>query len=177
MAIGEEALRGLVNTIVASHCMPPGIRHRLLRWYGVTMGRGAVIRPGFYVDNHDLTVGDGSFINMGCRFDGYAPINIGANCDIGMEVMFFSTTHRDGGPGRRAGTPISTAINVGDGCFIGSRAVIVPGVSLAPGCVVAAGAVVEEDTLPDGVYAGVPAVRLRNLNGVPVDAVAVAGRG
>ncbi len=43
--------------------------------------------------------------------------------------------------------------------------IVPPGVTIAPGCVVAAGAVVTKDTEPDGVYAGGPAGRVRSPAG------------
>ena len=98
MPIGADARRGLINTIAASYVTPPALRQRLLRWYGVTLGEGAIVRAGFYLDNLDLTIGEGSFINAGCYFDGLSPISIGARCDIGMEVMFCTSTHLAGGP-------------------------------------------------------------------------------
>ena len=167
MAIGADARRGLINTIAASYLTPPSVRHRLLRWYGVTLGEAVIFRAGFYLDNVDLTLGDGTFINAGCYFDGQSPISIGARCDIGMEVMFCTSTHLAGGPERRAGAPTSAPITVGDGCWIGARATILPGVSVAEGCVVAAGAVVASETLPHGLYGGVPAARLRDLSLAP----------
>jgi hypothetical protein len=59
MSITEDFRRGFLNTIVASHCMPPGIRHRLLRWYGVKMSPAVVVRPGFILVNSDVTIGAG----------------------------------------------------------------------------------------------------------------------
>jgi acetyltransferase-like isoleucine patch superfamily enzyme len=41
---------------------------------------------------------------------------------------------------------------------------IMPGVEVGPGCVVAAGAVVIKDCEPNGLYAGVPAKRVRDLD-------------
>ena len=43
------------------------------------------------------------------------------------------------------------------------RAIILPGVTIAEGCVIAAGAVVNKSTEPDGLYAGVPARRVKDL--------------
>ena len=169
MSITEDFRRGFLNTFVASHCMPPGIRHRLLRWCGVTMGPAVVVQPGFSLVNANVTIGAGSVINMGCCFDGWAPISIGANCDIGMDVMLFTSSHRIDGHARRAGPRRSAPINVGDGCFIGPRATLLPGVSVAHGCIVAAGAVVVRDTLPDG--------RLEDLSPVPDDVRRLAANG
>jgi maltose O-acetyltransferase len=52
-------------------------------------------------------------------------------------------------------------VRIGDRCWIGARATILPGVSIGDGTVVAAGAVVTKDCEPDALYAGVPARRLR----------------
>ncbi len=43
-------------------------------------------------------------------------------------------------------------------------AIIMPGVTIAEGCVVAAGAVVTRSTEPNGLYAGNPAVRKKDLS-------------
>jgi maltose O-acetyltransferase len=40
---------------------------------------------------------------------------------------------------------------------------VLDGVTIGAGCVIAAGAVVTRDCEPDGLYAGVPAVRKRDL--------------
>lgn len=170
MALVADLRRGLVNTIAASHLTPAAIRYRILRWYGVKIDRSVVLRTGFYLDGPNLAIGAGTFINVGCYFDGSAPIDIGAECDIAAEVMFCTSTHVLGGPERCAGQPTVAGIVVGDGCWIGARATLLPGVTVAPGCIVAAGAVVARDMAPNGLYGGVPAVLLRELE--PLSAAA-----
>lgn len=46
---------------------------------------------------------------------------------------------------------------IGDGCWIGSRAMIMQGVELGEGVIVATGAVVTQDVPPYAIVAGVPA--------------------
>ena len=46
---------------------------------------------------------------------------------------------------------------IGDGCWIGSRAMIMQGVTLGEGAVVATGAVVTKDVPPYAIVGGVPA--------------------
>jgi maltose O-acetyltransferase len=169
MALVADLRRGVINTIAASHLTPAAIRYRLLRAYGVKLDRSVVLRTGFYVDGPNLEIGAGTFINVGCYFDGSAPISIGSDCDIAAEVMFCTSTHALGAPARRAGQPTVAGIVVGDGCWIGTRATLLPGVSVAPGCIVAAGAVLTRDTRPDGLYGGVPAVLIRDLAASPAD--------
>ncbi|WP_247602466.1 DapH/DapD/GlmU-related protein [Gordonia rubripertincta] len=63
---------------------------------------------------------------------------------------------RAAGEGRRP-------IVVGDYCWIGAGAIILPGVVVGEGCIISAGAVVIRDCEPNGLYAGVPAIRKRDL--------------
>jgi maltose O-acetyltransferase len=111
-----------------------------------------------------LTIGSDTFVNRMCFFDLLAPVTIGRDCQIAQEVMFCTATHAllDGGFARR---PHGSAVRVGDGCWIGARATLLPGVTVGEGCVVGAGAVVTSDCDPGGVYAGVPARRIRDVAG------------
>ena len=52
---------------------------------------------------------------------------------------------------------------LGEQCWVGMNATILPGVHLGPHTVVGAGAVVKGTLEPNGVYAGVPARRIRDL--------------
>lgn len=112
---------------------------------------------------HRVSVGEGTFINYDCMFNSSAPIEIGRQCDIGMRVTFVTSTHDTGRSQRRAGAPRAAPIRVGDGVWIGAGAIILPGVAIGDGVIVAAGAVVTKDCLPHGIYAGVPALRIRDL--------------
>ncbi|HEY4183609.1 MAG TPA: DapH/DapD/GlmU-related protein, partial [Polyangia bacterium] len=48
-------------------------------------------------------------------------------------------------------------IDIRDNVFIGHHAIIMPGVTIGPNAIVAAGAVVTKDVPPDAVVGGVPA--------------------
>jgi maltose O-acetyltransferase len=117
-----------------------------------------------YFHSTKVKVGRGTWINTGCFFDNLlTEVSIGENCGIGQQVMFCMNTHEIGTAEMRASTKIQAPIKVGNGVWIGTRAVILPGVSIADGCVIAAGAVVTRDTEPNGLYAGVPARRIKDL--------------
>ncbi|MBU3846688.1 MAG: CatB-related O-acetyltransferase [Candidatus Acinetobacter avistercoris] len=51
--------------------------------------------------------------------------------------------------------------NIGDGCWIGSRAMIMQGVTLGEGAIIATGAVVTKDVPPYAVVGGVPATIIK----------------
>lgn len=111
-----------------------------------------------------MKIGQGTFVNYGCMFNTTAPITLGQNCDIGMNVLFVTSSHELGPAERRAGAATADPIEIGDGTWIGANAVILPGVTVGAGCVIAAGAVVVRDCDANGLYAGVPARKVRSLH-------------
>jgi len=71
--------------------------------------------------------------------------------------------HEVGPADQRAGKRVDRPIRIGDGTWIATRAVVLAGVTIGRGCVIAAGAVVTRDCEPHGLYAGAPAARRRDL--------------
>jgi maltose O-acetyltransferase len=139
---------------------PPKVRWLILRACGLDVTWN--IRESCHFGGRHVAIGRGTYVNRGCVFDGY--VRIGKRCAIGMEAAFISSTHEHGDHTSRAGALKFDPITVGDGCWIGSRATILPGVTIGDGVVVAAGAVVREDCRPDTLYAGVPARAIRELS-------------
>jgi galactoside O-acetyltransferase len=91
-------------------------------------------------------------------------IRIGENCLIGPNVVIRTAGHcfdRLDVPIRSQGHKILD-INIGTDCWIGANAVILGGVSLGNGVVVAAGSVVTRDVPANTVVAGVPAKTIRS---------------
>lgn len=113
------------------------------------------------VVHRDVTIGAGTRMNRDVLIeDG---VVIGTQVSIGRGVYLCTRSHELSGPQRRAGAAFHAAVTVGDGVWIGAHAVVLPGVTIAHGCVIAAGAVVTKNTAADGLYAGVPARRIRDL--------------
>ncbi|MDE6864117.1 MAG: hypothetical protein K2J41_07020 [Eubacterium sp.] len=50
------------------------------------------------------------------------------------------------------------------GCWICIDSTILPGVTVEDGCVIAAGSIVTKSTYPNGLYAGAPAQRIKDLD-------------
>lgn len=74
------------------------------------------------------------------------------------------STHDIGDKTLRAGKYIQKSVIVEDGVWIGANATILPGVTIAEGCIIGAGALVNKSTEPNGLYVGVPAKRIKDLN-------------
>ena len=151
-----------VNVLAASPFLRGTLRERLYKSGGIDVN-GTEIRPGAWFFSSSITFGAGGMVNSDCYFENREPITIGARCFFGPGVFVGTSTHAVGGPSQRAGDYIGGPVVIADGCWIGARAVILPGVTISAGCVIAAGAVVTHDTEPNGLYAGVPAVRKRDL--------------
>ena len=154
---------GSTSRSVVADRHPRKVRWGLLRLSGVKTDAWN-IGPRCYFGTNEVVIGRGTFVNRGCVFDAMAPIRIGERCALGMEVMFITSTHPVAGHERRAGDVEGKPVIIGDGCWIGARATILPGVSVGAGSVIAAGAVVVSDCDPDTVYAGVPARPVRDLS-------------
>jgi maltose O-acetyltransferase len=152
-----------VNRLAASHRVSPARRARLLRAAGLDAHPGANVHPGCFFFGAEVALADGSWIAHRCYFDSRARIEVGEQAFLGYEVMLCTSGHDVGGPQRRAGDYRADPIVIGDGAWVGARALVLGGVTVGAGSIVAAGAVVTADTEPHGLYAGVPARRVRDL--------------
>lgn len=151
-------------SVVASELVPARARAALLRRLGITAGEALVMHAGARLGSSRITFGDRVFVNTGLDYDGNAPVVVGDRVALGPGVRLVTVTHEIGGSERRCTSePVCAPIVIGDGSWVAAGVTILPGVTVAPGCVVAAGAVVTASTTPDGLYAGVPARRVRDL--------------
>ncbi|QYR20593.1 acyltransferase [Paenibacillus sp. sptzw28] len=80
-----------------------------------------------------------------------------------MDVLFCTSSHDPGTKHKRAGKNNGKPIIIGDGSWIGARSIILQGVTVGEGCIIAAGSLVNKDCEPNGLYAGIPAKRIKDL--------------
>jgi acetyltransferase-like isoleucine patch superfamily enzyme len=110
----------------------------------------------------DIHVGCDTFIGAETMITG-GRIIIGRNCDIAPRAIIHAGSHETGSSQRRAGKVYSGNIEIGDGCWLGTSAILLDGAKIGKGCVVAAGSLVKTE-FPDNVLvAGVPAVIKKEL--------------
>ena len=153
----------IVNTLGASFWMPERARAVLWRLCGLRVPLGTMIFPGTIVRGRRLSVGRGTTFNYRCVIECREQVTIGERVGIGIGVLVLTSSHVLSDPGVRAGVGVLEPVRIGDGVSIGSHSVVLPGVTIGDGCSIAAGAVVLHDCEPHGLYAGVPAVRKRDL--------------
>jgi len=152
-----------LNVVPASALVPTFLRYLIYRIIGLDV-HTFKIYPRCFFGGTQVSIGSGTFVSYECFFDASAFISIGKKCAIANGVHFITSYHTIGGPEARAGERLALPIHVGDGCWIGSRVTVLPGVSIGNGCVIGAGAVVRSDCETNCLYAGVPARFIRQLD-------------
>jgi maltose O-acetyltransferase len=154
-----------LSRIQAWAIWPISVRRALIRWIGIECSEAAEISPNCQFSGSAVKLG-ACYLNSDVHFDveGSAMIEIGDGCAIGSETMFVTSHHEYGDESRRAGERSGRSIRIGPGCWLGAKVLVLPGVTIGTGCVVAAGAVVAKDCDPNGLYAGVPARRIKDLD-------------
>ncbi|SPJ78709.1 related to galactoside O-acetyltransferase [Fusarium torulosum] len=121
--------------------------------------------PFFIIWGCNTFIGDGVYMNCGVTIHDNAPVFIGDRVLIGPDVCICPITHALDPEVRReaSGTSFAHPIYIEDDCWIGARALILPGVRVGRGSTVAAGAVVAKDVEPYCLVGGVPAKVIRRL--------------
>lgn len=135
------------------------IRSFFYQLCGIEIGKGSTIHMGarFYQPNN-ISIGQGTIIGDHAFLDGRATLKIGSHVDIASQVMIYNSEHNLDSPTMAA---IEEPVVIGDYCFIGPRAIIMPGVTLGKGAVVAGGAVVTKSVASGDVVGGVPAKKIK----------------
>jgi len=133
--------------------------------FGVNIAEGARIEGGCTIwGPKRVTIGPGTVVNRDVILDGRFPLTIGSFVSISVRSVILTLEHDLGDPEFRA---VGAPVQIGDRVFIGTGSIVLPGVTIGDGAVVAAGAVVTKDVEPFTIVGGVPArpigVRPRNM--------------
>lgn len=99
-------------------------------------------------------IGDHTIINREVLLDGRMDLSIGQNVSISEGAYIFSLEHD---PNSSNFSDRGAPVTIRDRVFIGARAIVLPGITIGEGAVVAAGAVVTHDVEPYTIVGGVPA--------------------
>jgi maltose O-acetyltransferase len=152
----------LTNHVVA-HVPSFTVRHA---WYrrvmGVDIGHGAGVSMRTFmwsygprqVRRSGVSIGRNTRISQGCTIDLRSGLAIGNNVSVSPEVMILAGSHDVHAP---RFNDVAGFVAIEDHVWIGARAIVLPGVTLGRGAVVAAGSVVTKNVAPMTIVAGVPA--------------------
>lgn len=140
---------------VPLHCA----RRFFYRLAGVRIGKGSTVHMWCnFFDPHGIYIGEDTIVGEHAFLDGREALKIGDHVDIASEVLIYNSQHNVDAEDFRAE---EAPVEIEDYVFIGPRAIILPGVKIGEGAVVAAGAVVVKDVVPYTIVGGVPAQFIR----------------
>jgi acetyltransferase-like isoleucine patch superfamily enzyme len=137
---------------IPSHRARAFLHRRLL---GMKLAPRACIYGGGEIwTGRRISVGRGSSIGSHVTLDGRAGIAIGEQVNLSSEVAIWTMQHdpRDPSFGVTSGRVV-----VGDRAWLSFRCTVLPGVTIGPEAIVAAGAVVTKDVPARAIVGGVPA--------------------
>jgi maltose O-acetyltransferase len=164
--LAEHSLRALdlMDAYNATSARHPDERRRLLTELLGAVGEGTEIRPPLRVDyGRHIRIGARTFANFGLVALDVAAITIGDDVQIGSNVQLMTPTHPVEAEPRRAGWEAAEPITIGDNVWLGSGAIVLPGVTIGENTVVGAGAVVTRDLPANVVAVGNPARVVRRI--------------
>src|SRR3989344_7045396 len=140
---------------ITGHIPSHHFRRLIYRLGGVKIGKGSTFHMGarFY-NPHNIKIGKDTIVGEKAVLDGRDLLIIGDHVDIASEVMIYNSEHDVNDPSFKA---VNAPVEIGDYVFIGPRAIILPGVKIGRGAVIAAGAVVTKDVDEFMIVGGVPA--------------------
>jgi acetyltransferase-like isoleucine patch superfamily enzyme len=131
------------------------LRRACLRVLGSTISKDVGLYRGFEVRSPwKLSIGSNSIIGHNALLDARSGLTIGENVNLSNEVMIWSLHHDYNDPDFAA---VGSPVTIEDYVWLCSRCIILPGVTIGKGAVVAAGAVVHKNVLPYTVVGGIPA--------------------
>lgn len=140
-------------------------RQGIILGHGVSIGAFSRLIVSTTLDNPGafIRIGDHAGIGEYAYLGGAGGLEIGSDTIIGQYFSCHPENHvfdRMDNPIRRQGVT-RQGIKIGSDCWIGSRVTILDGVEIGPGCVIAAGAVVNKSFPANSVIAGVPAKKIK----------------
>ena len=160
--VSQEALR-ITAEINGSYHEPAQLRALFSELTGRPVDESFGLFPPFYTDcGKNIHIGKNVFINMGCKFQDQGGIFIGDGALIGHNVVLATLNHAASPKDR--GSMIPAPIRIGKNVWVVANAVILPGVTIGDGAIVAAGAVVNRDVPENTVVGGVPAKVIRTIH-------------
>ena len=127
------------------------------RLAGIKIGKGSVIHMwANFFDPRNISIGNDTVVGDHAFLDGRDTLVIGDHTDIASYVMIYNSEHNISSDSSYF-EAVNNSVKIGNYVFIGPRAIILPGVKIGNGAVVAAGAVVTKDVPQNTIVGGVPA--------------------
>lgn len=125
--------------------------------------RSLYIESPFHCDyGYNIHCGERVYFNTNCVILDVCRVTIGSGTMFGPAVQIYTATHPLSAEERKtseSGKPVT----IGNHCWIGGGAIILPGVTIGDNCVIGAGSVVTKDVPANSLAVGNPARVIKKL--------------
>jgi putative colanic acid biosynthesis acetyltransferase WcaF len=147
--------------IVRCYWLPASsIKVGLLRLFGAKIGKGVYLKTGIKIKfPWYLAVGDHCWVGEEVWIDNLAQVTIGSNVCLSQGAYLCTGNHDWTTRNMKL---FARPIELRDGCWVGAKTVLCPGVVVGEGAVLAAGSVAANDIPTFEVWAGNPAQYVRH---------------
>lgn len=149
---------GFRNTIIerfVPNLPSKTLRNLFVRLFGGKVSKNVYFFTGFTIRNpKGLIIEDGVNIGPKCLLDARCGLTIHKNAVIAYEAIIWSLNH-DYNDLNFCGK--GAPVDIGEYAWICSRSIILPGVKIGKGAIVASGAIVTKDVAPYTIVGGIPA--------------------
>ena len=134
------------------------------QWSDITLEQGVALDDSVVLlcsgplKSEKLTIRSGTYVNRNTMFDAHSHIEVGHDCMIGPHCYITDSDH-----GKNSGLPIKAQsmtvkpVVIEDDVWMGAGVIILKGVRIGRGAIIAAGSVVNKDVPEMVVVAGAPA--------------------
>lgn len=150
-AIGAYAYNNCIGSMPSRR-----LRSAALRLLLATLGKGSGVQSGCrFLNGRRVSIGSRCVLNFGSLLDGRKyDIRIGNDVSIGPEASILTLGHD---PQSSEFADRGGDVVIEDRVWIAYRAIVLPGITIGEGAIVAAGSVVTKDVEPYAIVAGNPA--------------------
>jgi maltose O-acetyltransferase len=139
------------------------LRRQLLPWIAESCGYGIVVKQHCYIGSGTgLRIGHRSQLGHNARIDQH--VHIGDDVVMGPDIVIMTNAHAFEDPDipiNQQGHLGNRPVTIGNDVWIGTRVIIMPGVTIGDHAVIGAGSVVTKNIPAYGIVAGNPARVLR----------------
>ncbi|EHY57615.1 hypothetical protein HRR83_005476 [Exophiala dermatitidis] len=139
-------------------------RLKLLKEIVGGVGEGTFVEAPFTPDyGCNVVIGRDCFFNFNLTILDTSLVIIGDRVQMGPGVSIYTATHETSILSRRKYVEFGLPVRIGDDCWIGGQAIILPGVTIGQGCTIGAGSVVTKDVPDFSVAVGSPCRVIRTV--------------
>lgn len=165
--ITEEQTRCLEKLYDYNHTRPGegARREAMLRDMFAAFGEGSYIEPPLHANwgGRFVRFGKNVYANFGLTLVDDTHIEVGDNCMFGPNVVIATAGHPILPALREQGLQYNAPVRIGNNCWLGAGALVMPGVTIGDNSVIGAGSVVTRDIPANVVAVGNPCRVLRPI--------------